>query len=343
MKAAVYTGIREIEVQEIDRVPAASDYVVIDTKVTGICGSDLHAYYGEWPQSPGEAAGHETCGVVVEVGEGVEHVQEGDRVVMEVTSNCGRCLYCRKGQYNHCVKKHVSWKGGHGGFAEYTNVHASTVFRLPGDITYRQGALVEPPAVCYRAVMRAEPSHQDRLAVIGGGTIGLLTLAAAKAAGVRETLITVKYDQQAEIARHFGADHVVDINDTDVREYVRDFTDGHGLDVVVETVGSAQGFDDALGMIRPQGTVVLVGGYHKPLEVDLSKIMNLEPIVTGSLCYSYSGMVTDFDAAIELIGTGAVDAERIVTHDYSLDETPEAFRVSSDKNTGAVKVHIVQE
>ena len=121
--------------------------MVIDTKVTGICGSDLHAYYGEWPQSPGEAAGHETCGVVVEVGEGVEHVQEGDRVVMEVTSNCGRCLYCRKGQYNHCVKKHVSWKGGHGGFAEYTNVHASTVFQLSDDITYRQGALVEPLAV----------------------------------------------------------------------------------------------------------------------------------------------------------------------------------------------------
>ena len=136
-----------------------------------------------------------------------------------------------------------------------------------------------------------------------------------------------------------SADHVVDINDTDVNSTC-DFTDGMASGV--ETGGRPRALTNAC-MIRPQGTVVLVGGYHKPLEVDLSKIMNLEPIVTGSLCYSYSGLVTDFDAAIELIGTGAVDAERIVTHDYGLDETPEAFRVSSDKNTGAVKVHIVQE
>lgn len=342
MQAAIYQGLEAIQVTEVDYRPPGPGMVVIDTKCTGICGSDLHAYFGHWPQSHTEAAGHETCGVVVEVGEGVTQFSPGDRIAMEVTSHCRSCLYCRKGLYNHCRHRTVSWQGGHGGFAEYTTAHESTVFRLPDCMSFAEGALVEPVAVCCRAVAQGKATHQDRVAVIGGGTIGLYCLAVAKAIGVRETLITVKYEQQVEAARAFGADHIVNIGETDVREYVADLTEGFGLDVIIETIGSAQGFNDALALVRRRGTVVLVGGYHKPLEVDLGPIMNSEPIVTGSLCYGYSGMVTDFDAAIDLIASGRIDATRLVTHQFPLSEIEEAFRVSADKTSGAVKVHVVQ-
>ena len=156
-------------------------------------------------------------------------------------------------------------------------------------------------------------------------------MADAVAAGVKETLITVKYEQQAELARALGADHIVNISDTDVREYVKDVTSGIGFDAVIETVGGGENFDTAMNIVRKQGAVVLVAGYYKPLEVDLSRIVWSEAFVTGSNCYGYSGMETDFEAAIELIDSGKVDATKLVTHTYPFEEIVEAFRVSADK------------
>jgi len=342
MKAAIYQGMQDIALQEVDRTDPAPGFILIDTRTTGICGSDLHNYWGHWPPSLTAAQGHETCGVVAEMGAGVENLAVGDKVAVEVTSHCGQCLYCRKGLYNHCAERIVSWHGGHGGFAEYTTAHASAVFKLPDSMSFEEGALVEPLAVCVRALAQAGAGHRDSVGVIGGGTIGLSCLAVAKAIGVRETLITVKYEQQAQAARAFGADHVVLLGEQSVRDYVADYTADYGLDAVVETVGSAAAFDDALEIVRKCGTVVLVGGYFEPLHVDLAKIMAKEPVVTGSNCYAYSGMATDFDVAIDLIASGRLDVRRIVTHHYPLSEIEKAFRVAADKRTGAVKVHVVQ-
>ena len=342
MKAAIYKGRQDIRIDEVDQPVPAPGYVILDTQCTGICGSDLHEYYGHWPQSSAVAPGHETCGLVADVGAGVEGLQLGDKVAVEVTSHCGRCLYCRKGLYNHCAARAVSWTGGHGGFAEFTTAHASAVFKLPESMSFEQGALVEPVAVCQRALAQARATHQDRVGVIGGGTIGLLCLAVAKAIGVKETLITVKYDQQVAMAQEFGADHIVKMGEKDVRRYVGDLTDRYGLDAVIETVGSAHGFNDALAIVRRCGTVVLAGGYHQPLEVDLGKIMLAEPVVTGSFCYGYSGMVTDFQAAINLIASGEIEAAQLVTHRFPLADVADAFQTAADKRSGAVKVHIVQ-
>ena len=342
MKAAIYTGIEQIGIQEVERKSPEPGYVTIDTKCTGICGSDLHSYFGEWGQSDTLAAGHETCGVVVELGEGVTTLQPGDKVTIECFSHCGDCVYCRKGYYNHCLERKWVSHNTHGGFSEYTTAHVSGLFKLPESMSFEEGALVEPLAVSYRAVGQARATYQDSVAVIGGGTIGQYCLAAAKAAGVGETLITVKYDQQAELAKDLGADHVVDIGETDPKEYVKDITRGLGMDAVIETVGGGHNFDDAMAMVRSRGVVVLVAGYFEPLKVNLGRIVGSEAIVTGSNCYGYTGMDTDFDAAIELIASGKIDATKLVTHRFPLMEVPEAFRISADKRSGAIKVHLCQ-
>jgi 2-desacetyl-2-hydroxyethyl bacteriochlorophyllide A dehydrogenase len=231
----------------------------------------------------------------------------------------------------------------HGGFAEYTSTHQSGVFKLPKQMTFEQGALVEPLAVSHRAVARSGANSRDTMAIIGGGTIGQFCLADAVAAGIKETLITVKYEQQAELAKALGANHIVNVGDTDVREYVKDVTNDIGFDTVIETVGGAENFNIATTIVRKQGAVVLVAGYYKPLEVNLSTIVWSEASITGSNCYGYSGMETDFEAAIELIDSGKVDATKLVTHYYPLEEIREAFRVSADKTSGAVKVHVYQD
>lgn len=340
MQAGLFTGIGQIALRAVERRPPPPGYAVVAVKQSGICGSDLHSYYGHWNQSHTFAHGHETCGVVTEVGAGVTQVQPGDRVVIECFAHCGECLYCRTGQYTHCQNRRGVSHEQHGGFAEYTTAHVSGLFKIPDSMSDEEGALVEPLAVGVRALAQARATYQDRVAVIGGGTIGLLCMAVAKANGVKETLITVKYPQQAAAAQALGVDHVVDVTRQDLKEVVKELTGGLGMDVVVETVGGAKDFDDALAITRRRGTAVLVAGYHKPLTVDLSRIVWSEVLVTGSNCYGYSGMHTDFQVAIDLIASGKVDVTKIVTHRFPLSRITEAFTVAADKELGAVKVHL---
>ncbi len=340
MQAGIFTGIGQIGIQQVAQQPPPPGYVNVAVKQSGICGSDLHSYFGHWNQSHTVAHGHETCGVVTQVGDGVTDFAPSDRVVIECFSHCGDCIYCRTGQYNHCLARKGVSHELHGGFAETTTAHASGLFKIPDSMRDEEGALVEPLAVGVRALAQARATHQDRVAVIGGGTIGLLCLAVAKANGVKETLITVKYPQQAAMARALGANHVVETTQHDVKDVVKELTDGLGMDAVIETVGGAEHFNDALAITRQRGTLVLVAGYHKPLEIDLSRIVWSEVLVTGSNCYGYSGMHTDFQAAIDLIATGKVDVTQIVTHRFPLAEIAHAFTIAADKSSGAVKVHL---
>ena len=340
MKAAIYTGIKSIEIQDVENASPDPGFITLEMKRSGICGSDLHNYFGEWTAPTTRAAGHELCGLVAEVGDSVTDIQPGDFVTAECFSHCGDCRYCIKGLYNHCLNRQWFSHESHGGFAEYVTAHRSSVYKLPDSLTFEQGALVEPVAVAHRAVAQAQATYADRVAVIGGGTIGQLCLAVARAIGVKETLITVKYPQQATLAKELGADHIVDINNTDVKDYVKDLTDNFGMDAVIETVGGGQNFDDALGITRPQGALVLVAGYFEPLTVELRRIVWSEARVTGSNCYGFSGMQTDFEAAIALMDAGRVQAEKIVTHRLPLNDIAEAFRLSADKTSGAVKVHV---
>src|SRR5215207_1052989 len=138
MKAALYSGIEQIAIHDVERQPPPPGHVVLETKQIGVCGSDLHAYFGHWPQSPGQAQGHETCGIVAEVGEGVTGFAIGDHVVVECFSHCGRCVYCQTGHYNHCVERKGISHNMHGGFAEYTTVHHSGLFKIPASMSYEE-------------------------------------------------------------------------------------------------------------------------------------------------------------------------------------------------------------
>lgn len=342
MKAAVYTNVEHIHLQEVEYLKPRPGYITFDTRCTGICGSDLHNYFGHWKPSQTLAAGHEMCGTVVEVGEGVTSVKPGDKVTAECFSHCRSCLYCRRGYYNHCLERKWFAFMGHGGFAEYTTAHESGIFKLPEKMSFEEGSLVEPLAVSYRALVQSAATSRNRVAIIGGGTIGQLCLAVAKAIGVKETLITVKYDQQAQLAKNLGANHIVHIAQTDLKESVQEITDSLGMDVVIETVGGGNNFNEALANIRKRGTVVLVAGYYKSMEVDLSQIVWSEANVTGSNCYGCSGLETDFKAAIDFITSGQVPVTKLVTHRFPLPKISEAFKIAADKTSGSIKVHVTQ-
>jgi 2-desacetyl-2-hydroxyethyl bacteriochlorophyllide A dehydrogenase len=282
---------------------------------------------------------------VQDVGEGVTRFKQGDRVVVEVMVGCGECVYCNQGFYNVCQNRTIFWGNGHGGFAEFTTAHESTLYKIPDEMTFEQGSLVEPLAVCYRSMMLSGATSQSRVAIMGGGTIGLLNLAVAKTMGVKETLIVVKYPQQAKLAEIYGADHIIDVSDesdTNVQESCRDITKGMGFDVVIETTASESGFNDSVEIVRIQGTIVLVGVYTQPRTVNLNRIVGQEINIKGSMCYSHSGIVDDVEATIDLIATGKVDPTQLITHRLPLDEIVEGFKIADDKSTGSIKVNIHQ-
>lgn len=343
MNAGIYTGTRAIALKEVERQSVRPGCVVLEMTRSGICGSDLHDYFGHRESERQYATGHEICGVVRQVGEGVRRVQVGDRVVVECFSHCGECVYCRTGQYNHCQERRWFSENAHGGFADYVLAHESSLFKLPDSVSDEEGALIEPLAVAHRALAESGANYQDRVVIIGGGTIGQLCLAVAKAVGVRETLITTKYPQQTALARTLGADHVVQITDADPLAYVQEWSGVLGADVVIETAGGGSNFDAALEMVRRRGRVVLLAVYTQPQEVNLMRIVGKEAYVSGSNCYAYSGLQTDFEAAIELVVSGRVDPTPLVTHRFPLQEIEKAFAVSADKASGAVKVHLLPQ
>lgn len=339
MKAAIYRGERAIEIEEVDVPAPEPGYVLLEMKRCGVCGSDLHSYFGEWGQSAA-ASGHEVVGVVAECGEGVTNVMVGDRVCVECFSHCGGCRFCEMGDYNLCENLRGASGGNHSGFAEYVVAHASSLLHLPEGLSLDDGALIEPLAVSYRAFYRTRAGYQDTVLVIGSGTIGLLAVAAAKAAGVRRVAATARYAHQADMAGALGADDVIRVADGDVKAELLKVTDGLGADAVVETTASAQGFADALSAVRKGGAVVLVGGYHKPLSVHLGRIVGGEIRVTGSSCYGYSGVRKDFEWSMALISSGKIPAGKLVTHRFPLEDIGAAFETASDKKTGSIKVMI---
>ena len=275
MKAAIYTGIEQIGIQEVEKKSPEPGYVMLDTKCTGICGSDLHSYFGHWGQSDSLAAGHEHAVSLLNLGKALRHSNRAIRSPLNASHTVAIAFTVGKATTT------TVWNGN--GFHKiHTAVFRSIpppmlqdFSRLPDSMTFEEGALVEPLAVSYRAIGQARATYQDTVAIIGGGTIGQFALAAAVAAGVKETLITVKYDHQAELAKKLGADHVVNIGETDPNEYVKDITGGRGMDAVIETVGGGHNFDAAMDMVRSCGYVVLVAGYYEPLKVNLGRIVGV--------------------------------------------------------------------
>jgi len=336
MKAAIYRGEKSIGIEDVSIPTPGPGYVLLKMKNCGICGSDLHSFFGQWGQSD-HASGHEVSGIINELGEGVIGFNIGDRVCAECFSHCGKCRFCEIGKYNLCDNLRGSSGGNHSGFAEYVITHSSSLFRIPDSLSFEDGAMIEPLAVSYRAFNRTGAGYQDTILVIGSGTIGLLAVAAARVSGVRRVIATAKYEHQAEMAKALGADYVIQEK---IRDEVLKITNGSGADAIVETTASASGFNDAMAAIRKGGSIVLVGGYHKALEVNLSRIVGSEIRVTGSSCYGYSGVKKDFEWSTELILSGRIPVNKLISHRFPLGDVQNAFDTAANKEMKSIKVQI---
>ena len=340
MQAAFMHGARDMRVQQSVTPHATETTAVIKVMSSGVCGSDLH-WYAVRPYPVPTVLGHEVSGEIVEVGPGLEGIREGDRVCVDLTRHyaCGVCSACSSGAYFHCPNKaRVPWGGG---FAEYMEVEGLGIHSLPESLTHDQGAMVEPVAVGVHACRYGDIKPDDVVLVLGGGTIGLLSLAVAKVFGAKRAYIVAKYDVQVEMAQAMGADGVIRLGSGDLAQQVGDISGGEPIDTVIETVGgAAPTIDQAVSVVKPEGTVVVTGVFPNPVPINLEGALEKEARIIFSVCYSAENGKHDYEVACDLIASGKVNPTQLITHRFPLNQTPEAFETALDKTTGSVKAMI---
>lgn len=339
MRAAFCTAARRVEIRDVPAPAADPKGLVVRVRNCGICGSDLHWYVGEFPP-PAVCPGHEIAGEVVEVGRDVEGVSAGDSVAVEPLVVCRECPYCRTGNYQLCRRFHVLGMSRPGGLAEYVSVPAYAVYRLPPEMDCELASLTEPTAVCVHAVRLAGVAIGDRVLVLGAGSIGLLSILAARAAGAREVAVTARHAHQADMARRLGATRVFGTDSAGEQERSA-WTADCPVDVVIETVGgSANTINEAIEAVRPAGTVAVLGIFTNPPPCAAVALVIKEVRMVGSLTYGRSGPRTDFDVALQLLAAEQTRARALITHRFELEAAAAAFATAADKSQGAIKVTI---
>jgi len=343
MKAAFYNGKGHMEVKEFDTPKPNEEEVLVKLKATGICGSDLNMNKAK-SAADEEPSGHEVTGEIVEIGREVDRSMLGARVAVEVLGSgksCGTCWYCRQGQYIHCQSKST---GGSGGFAEYICRKAAGCYELSDQMTWSEGALVEPLAVSVHGARIGNIKGGDTVAILGSGTIGLTAITAARELGAGKILVSARHKHQAKMAKELGADATGSSENGEFEDLVLEYTEGRGVDLTIETVGGNRRdtIDQAVEVTRRQGKIVILGVFYGEHPIDWKGPVLKEQTIQGSICYGLINGIHDFESAIEMLSKPEVNLSNIVTHTYSLDEIDEGFKTAYDKTTGSLKVHITQ-
>lgn len=338
MKAAVMTDLMNIELEDRPIPSPATEQVLIKLEYIGICGSDLHYYeagrIGNFIVNPPFILGHEAAGTVVETGKGVTHLKPGDRVALEPGKTCGTCEFCRSGRYNLCPDVvFFATPPVDGIFQEYAVHDAALCFKLPEQVSTKEGALIEPLAVGFHAANQGEAKPGQKAVVYGAGCIGLVSLMALKAKGVEEVYVVDVMEKRLEKAKELGATALIHGGEEDVVESILKLTGGYGADLQIETAGIRATTVQAIRAAK-KGAVIVLVGYSASGEMTLPVSMALDKELTFKTVFRYRHI---YPMAIEAVASGKVNLKGIVTNEYSLKEIREAMEQSVKDKKNIVK------
>jgi len=332
MKAVmkIAPGAGNVALGEVPEPHAAPGQVKIKVIAAGICGTDIHIMKDEFRSWPPVVLGHEIAGEIMEVGEGVTGLEPGLRVTTETYfTTCGVCRYCRSGQNNLCLNRRSIGSGVNGGFTNYVVVPARNIHALPDNIDFEAGALTEPLACVVHAVTSTPSVVPGDVAVIAGpGAIGLLAMQVVKAAGATVIMLGTNRDaKRLELARTLGADHTINVQETDPMKLIAELTEGgFGADVVYECSGAGVAAAQLLTLVRRRGRYVQIGLFGKPVAWDLDQLCYKELVATGSNASVPSAWIR----AIQLMREGKVQTKPLISHQFDVTDWQAAFATFED-------------
>lgn len=328
MRAVVKTepGHDNMTLKQVEEPQATGNLVKIEIAYTGICGTDIHTFSGEYRNSQTPITlGHEFSGVVSEVGPEVTEFRIGDRVVSETTFEvCGECDFCKEKDYNLCANRCGIGTVQDGSFADYLVAPESSVHHIPESVSLKAATLSEPLACCtHPALEKTTINENDTVLIIGPGPIGLLLLQVVKSQGAKVIISGITQDQsRLDLAKELGADCTIDSQANNLEELVLAETDGYGADKVFDCSGAVPAVNAALPLTRKKGTFVQVGIFaDKYTKLDTESIIQREINYVGSR----SQKPSSWDLALGLLENGNVDANKMITKVYDLDNWREAF------------------
>lgn len=328
MKALVKTapGYDQMKLMNIDEPEVYGDRVKIKVAYTGICGSDIHTFKGEYknPKTP-VVLGHEFSGDVVAVGPDVKNIKVGDRVTSETTfETCGTCPYCLKKDYNLCGHRKGIGTQVNGSMAEFVLSREESCHVLDDNITYKSAALTEPLACCVHAALeKTTISSTDIVLIFGPGPIGLLLAQVVKSQGATVIMAGITRDlPRLKLAEELGVDRIIDLQKEDLKSTVLSMTNNFGVDRTFDCSGVISAVNQGLPLTRKTGNFVQVGLFaEKNNELDEDSIIQREINYVGSRSQKPSSWVTSLD----LLAKHKINAEKMITKIYDLDDWRKAF------------------
>ncbi len=326
MKAAVFYGPKEgLRIEELQKPSPGKNEILVKVAACGLCHTDLHYIDHAVPtfKKPPMVLGHEISGTIAALGSGVDHWQEGDRVILPAVYGCGECSNCRNGRENICSKMTMFGNNIDGGYAEFVIAPAAEAFALPSEIPLEEGAIIADAITTpYHAVInRGKVKPGDKVVVFGCGGIGLNIVQVAAAVGAEVIAVDVM-DEKLEWATRLGAKAVLNSKSHErIDKEVRKIFGGGGADIGFEAIGNPIVQKQTFSSIRTGGRFVVVGFSSEPMTLDTGRVMYREMEIVGSL----GCRPVDYPRVIELARQGKILVSELVTAKFSLDDINTAF------------------
>lgn len=327
---------REVPVPEVK-----PGQVLIKIMKIGICGSDIHVFHGEHPFTPYPVTqGHEVSGEIAEIGEGVTGFKKGQKVTIQPQVVCGKCYPCRHGKYNLCEELKVMGFQTTGMASHYIAVDSAKVTLLPEDMTFDEGAMIEPLAVAVHAIRRAGDVKGLKIAVLGAGPIGILVAQTAKGFGAESIMITDISDIRLAKAKECGVDFAVNTRNNDFGEALVTNFGPDKADIIYDCAGNDITMGQAIKYARKGSMIILVAVYAGMAKVDLAVLNDHELDLNTSMMYRNE----DYLDAIELIKDGKVQLKPLISKHFAFKNYLDAYQYIDANRETTMKVIInVQE
>ena len=331
MKASFLNKNKNIYVEEIDIPTLDADQVLIRVESVGICGSDVHYYkhgaIGPYVVEKPLILGHELSGVITAVGKDIANTRIGARVAVEPQRACKVCKQCKAGRYNLCPEiEFYATPPINGAFCEFVKIQSSFAYDIPDNISFDAAALIEPMSVCIWAAQKAGIESGSTVLIAGAGPIGVIMAQVAKAFGAKDVVVTDVIDKRLDFVKGYGATRT--INST------TESAGNEKFDVFIDACGVPSAVYAGIKSTGPAGRVLLVGLGSDDMNLPVSYIQNNEIIVTGVFRYANTWPI-----AIDLVASGKVNLDAIVTHHFGLTDVEDGLRATANPDAMKVMIH----
>ena len=336
---AVLHKPRDLRIMEIPITEVDYGEVLLEVRSVGICASDVHYFQhgsiGKYVIKEPMVLGHEASGVVIAYGDGVTNVNVGDRIAVEPGVPCRFCSLCKSGRYNLCKDvRFLATPPVNGALCKYLVHAAEFCHKLPDDLSFDEGALMEPLSVGIHACRRGKVSRGTKVLIMGAGPIGLATLLAAKHSGAGMVAITDVRQERLEVSKTIGADITFNV-DSGMRGATELLSYSPLFDVAIDCTGAESAIRTSIKKVRAGGAVVFVGMGGDDMNLPILDASTREIDLLGVFRYANT-----YPEACELLANSELDPKTLITHYFTLQETNEAFSLAENKGSGAIKIII---